>query len=310
MPVFAPELVTFREYYLPETTIFFLVAGSPVYAELGVAGDGVRVEWQIDMTRSSNADMATLRVFNLHPATRKALYEAWKLGATRETALNVAFLLGWDGDATTIFVGQIWKFLPEVHTGTDIVTHVEAGDGAITLRDAVNTLGSSFAKGTLGLVVQYLVSQVLRVPIDPVSLTLIQERAAALPVQSWDNYVVNGDAQDRLDELMDTLDLEWKIFRGQFIALQRGIRGVTDRPTAPVIAPNTGLMSWAEEEDEGVSLTALANPKVLPGVQVALLDQFGVAIGAPRHRVESVKFYGNLYGESLMDVVARKAVLT
>lgn len=310
MPVFTPEKVHFRQYFIPATTItFFTPPHQRVFLLSDREGTSLRIEWDIRLTRTSSADQASFRIFNLTRGVREILHRAWKLGNTASTQLGIQCGLGWDDMPQTVFIGQIWEFLPEAHTGTDIVTVIEAGDGAVTLRDSTNTLGSSFAKQTLNLVIEYIVSNVLQVPIDPATSELILERAAELPVKSWDNYVVNGDPQDRLDELMDTLGLEWKIYRGRFIALDKGIRGTTDRPTAPVISPGTGMLAWSEQDDEGLAITALCNPKVVPGVQVAVFDANGKTIGAQRHRVTDVRFFGANYGESLMEVIARKAVL-
>lgn len=312
MPAFPVEKVGFVKYFIPSTSWWFVAKNAPtapIYAEIDSDGSGIRIEWEINQSRTSNADQAIFRFYNVAQRTRDALYSAWKTNSGKETTLQIAFLIGWGGDNKLVFLGDIWKFNPSVSTGTDVIMEINAGDGDVTLRDSVTRLGQSFAQTTITLVVQSLVTTALGVIIEKGSLKLIQEAATNLPVQQWNTYVHYGDTQDRLDELIDTLGLEWKIFRGQFIVMQKGIQGVTDSPRAPVVSPATGLIAWAEQDDDNIQLTSLANPYVQPGRQIAVQDANGIFIGAVRHRVSTTRFYGTNYGESLMDIVARKAVL-
>lgn len=312
MAVHPPAPAPFTEYFIPAVTLSWYVAGAPAptFVLPDLDGTGLRVQWQLELSRTSNADQASVSIFNLSKAIRDSLYEGWKAASGDfRTAMELGIALGWAGVATPLFKGQVWRFVPAETTMTEVITRIEAGDGGVTLRDATNTLGSTFATQTLGLVITYLVQTILAVEIDPASLTLITQRAAELPVASWDNYVLTGDPQDRLDELVDTLGLEWKILNGRFVVMDKGILGVTDLPTAPLLGPASGLLSWAPTDDGGVELTALADPRVIPGRQIAVIDEFGKPIDSQRHRVETVTFTGDNYAESVMRVRARKAVL-
>lgn len=300
MPAAPAEPAMFKQFFTPATIVQL---GAFVLPDL--TGDGLRVEWDILLSRTSSADQGTISIYNLAAVTRLAVHTAWR-AAPR--AFLASFSLGWDGVALQLFRGQVWRFVPEAREGgSDVVTTVDLGDGAITMRDGPPVLSAAFASGPLTLILQALVGA-LGVPIDPVSLKTIQEKAALLPIATWETYVIAGDPSDRLDELIDTLGLEWKIYGGVLIVMDKGIAGVTNRITAPVISPSTGLLSWSPTDDGGLELVALANPRVIPGVQIAVSDEYRKPIGAPRHRVSSVQFTGTNYGDSLMTIVARRAV--
>lgn len=313
MPVFPTETLHFREYFRPAVWLGFRSPVFPLFLlNLGEESFGqevLRVEWDIRMSTTSNADQALVRVYNLASNIRNSLYKAWKMNPSKPNVLQLTCSLGWEDNPELVFVGDIWKFIPSEHTGTDIITTIEAGAGLTPLRDT-QLLGKAFAENAFTLILEFCVNQ-LGVPIDPASLKLAQEAAAATPALDWESYVVSGDIAYVLDNIMDTLGLEWKIFQGKFIVLQKGVAGVTDRATAPVIGSNTGLLNWKFEDDENISFVALAHPRVVPGVQIALRDDTnGEPIGALRHRVTNVAFTGSNHGESLMTVKARKAVLT
>ena len=268
-------------------------------------GTGLKVEWSIERTRSSSPDQGTITIYNLSMATRKAVHELWKASEPL-LGYTVQFSIGWEGLAELVFVGNCWRMVPEQRVGEDVLTILEVGDGNKQVRDA--TVGQSFAKGAINTMITYLVTSVLKMPFDPASKALILDKAAELPIQNWNNYVLNGDPQDRLDELIDTLNLEWKPFQGRFIVTEKG-NFATAATAAPLLSAATGLMEWSQEDDGGVYLTALANPNVKPGTQVQVRDSFGMSIGAPAHRVAKVSFHGASDGESVMEIVGRRSVL-
>lgn len=272
---------------------------------INLDGSGLKMEWNIERTRSSTPDRGTITIYNLSTAARKAIHEAWKqLEGTLGYLME--FSVGWENLVERIFVGDAWKIVPEIRVGEDVLTVFEVGDGNKQVRDA--TVGQGFAKVTVDILITFLVLNTLKVPLDPASKAKILQKAAQLPVQQWNNYILAGDPQDRLDELVDTLGLEWKIYQGSFIVTDKG-NAATASPIATLLAAKTGLLTWAQEDDGALLATALANPNVKPGSQIRVKDSFGVPVGALAHRVEKITFRGATDGESLMDIVARKAAL-
>jgi len=315
--VWAIEPLTIRRYFLPDIELFFTLGSAPDVPVLTVGypeqtpTDKLRVEWDISMTRTSSADQATFRIYNLNEATRRGLHGVWRKASTSKTnSMVVRAGLSWEGQTRNVFRGQIWKMNPSMHSATDVVTEVHAGDGAVSLRDSTTDTGATFAKVDFVSIIQTVVTLEMGLPIDAPSLQLMKEAAAQLPqTLDWSNYTISGDLQDVIDDLVATLGLEWKIYRGYFIVLRRGIRGITDDPLAPLISADSGLIDYRPIDDDGIELTALANPRVAPGIQIAVQGPDGLPVGALRYRVSTVRYHGSNYGESLMSVVGRKADL-
>ena len=291
---------------------FLQVSASMIMFPLPVVnldGQGLKMEWDIERTRSGTPDRGVITIYNLSVSARKAIHEVWKT-TTAVFEYTVELSIGWGGLVERIFVGDAWKLIPEIRAGEDVLTVFEVGDGNTQVRDTVTPLGANLAKTTFQSILLILVSspQGLGIPIDPVSLTLILAKAATLPIQIFDNYVGFGTTADNIDELIDMLGLEWKIYQGVFIVTQAG-NAATASPIATVLRAGGGLLDWAQEDNGGVSCLALANPNVKPGSQISVIDSFGIPVGATVHRVEKVAFRGSTDGESVMEIVARKALL-
>lgn len=281
-----------------------------VYANLD--GNGIKLEWDIQRTRTQSPDQGTLAIYNLGLAARTAL----KAYLTYSTApinallpLLLEFSIGWGGLVEKIYAGKAWKWVLEKRVGEDLVTILEIGDGTLQVENAV--LGSSFADMFVETAVLLVVSAAppvgLGYPIDPVSAALIKARAATLPVKQA-TFIEYGDTRDTVDGFMETLGLEWKIHNGKFIVLDRG-NAATASPVAVLLQASGGLLTWEQTDSGGISCTALANPNVAPGTQIVVMDSFNVPVGSPAFRVERVRFHGATDGESLMEIEARKSVL-
>ena len=72
-----------------------------------------------------------------------------------------------------------------------------------------------------------------------------------------------------------------------------------------LIQPATGLLNFTEEDNGSVSFESLANPSVLPGSPVSIVDRFSKPVGQSVMRTESAIFTGDTRTTSLMRGVAR-----
>lgn len=275
-------------------------------------GTGLKMEWNIERTRSSTPDRGTIMIYNLGTAARKAIHETWKqLAPTLGYILE--FSIGWENLVERIFVGDAWKLVPEIRVGEDVLTVFEVGDGNKGVRDGVQPIAANMSQGQIDFILLTLVEATvelggLGLPIDPASRAVISAKAKQSPFPKFDNYAGTGNTADQVDELIDQLGLEWKIYNGSFIVTDKG-NAATASPIATLLSAKTGLLTWAQEDDGGIVVTALANPNVKPGSQISVIDSFGIPVGAPAHRVDKVSFFGTTDGESLMEIVGRKALL-
>lgn len=274
-------------------------------------GNGLKIEWDIERTRSSTPDQGTVTIYNLSPSSRKILHEAWKL-STAVASYLVDLSIGWGGLVERVFVGDVWKIVPEVRVGEDVLTVLELGDGGPKLRDAANPKQANMNNAQITFILLVLVEADpslggLGLPIDPISRGVIEARARLSPFLGFDNYAGQGNTADQLDELMDMLDLEWKIHQGVFIVMAAGNAATASVDAIPLVAAS-GMLSWSQEDNGGITATALANANVKPGTQIQVQDSFG-PVGLVPYRVERVSFTGATDGESIMQITARKSVL-
>jgi hypothetical protein len=274
-------------------------------------GDGLRMEWEISRDNTNNADEGTLTVYNLAPALRGAIFEAWQ-ALSAASGYLVTFAIGWDGVPQKVFQGDVFDLIPDRRSPTDVMTVFRLGDGNRTLRDQV--VGRGFAGVKIDVVLSYLVSLPpasadaggggLGLLYPPESKALVAAASAELPIQAWGNIPKGANTRDAVNLIMDTLGLEWRVHNGEFVVM-RG--GVINAPP-PLIRPGTGLIAYERRNDGGIVFSALANPEVQPGIQVVVQDDFGRPFAEPVYRVEKVRFTGTTGEDSLMDVEAAKVV--
>ena len=101
------------------------ISTTPPIVLLNVVGDGLRVEWSVEKTRTRSPDRATITIYNLGRVFREAL----NVAAALPLPLMVNLGIGWGGIPEQDFFGQVWKVSPEMRTATDVLTTIEAGDG-------------------------------------------------------------------------------------------------------------------------------------------------------------------------------------
>ena len=275
-------------------------------------GRGIRIEWSCRRDNTSTPDQAQIRFTNLASVTRSALYTSWK---TLPPALSYTVQLeaGWDGTASVLMRGQLWDMTKEQFEGPDVITTLMVGDGNKASRD--QPVGRSFSGVTITQIISFFVTAQpstldagyggLGLIMPPESAALITTVAAELPTQSIRNYVPGTSTRAAIDKLMAGLGLTWRSHNGEFIAMRGGI---INRP-GQILSPRSGLIDYTERGDGGVSLEAMANPEVQPGLQILVQDNLGKTLAEPAYRVESVDYTGDTEGASVMHVEARKAVV-
>lgn len=274
------------------------------------SGEGLYMEWDLQKTRTSSPDTATVRIFNLLPIHRADL----ALLSALPGRIKIELAIGWRGHGVeptvntlflptdVVFVGEDWRVVPEEREGPDIVTTIEAGDG-IEVTNAAPQGGSEVALGMKLLVLLSLQQLGLKPSVG--ALAVIETEAAKITV-SIERPTHEIPPRERLDLLMASMDLAWGISGGEFVIYRGGLRN--DLPPA-ILTPQTGLLKWSVTDDGGVEFEALARPIVTPGAQATLLDELGQTLGGGPLRIETVRFLGTTEGPSMMMGVARKAVL-
>jgi hypothetical protein len=299
--------------FLHVTSLVTVTSTPPIVAQ-SVAGEGLRVTWSVRKSNSSEPDTARVTIYNLALASRKLL-EAL-VPALPGFAFRCALSIGW-GDAvnpgpgfvppTQVLAGRIWSITPELRERTDVLTVIEFGDGLVELRDAAPGGASLAAQILSWSSVVSLVAAELGLTVSPAALAVIDAAALrqGLPVYGAGNLILGDrEIREKLDNIFEALRIGYTIDNGILRAFDgSGLRN--DLPPQ-VLAPLSGLLSFAVTDDGGVEFEALANPLLAPGSQVTVLNDLGIVQGGGPLRVESIEFAGDNYENSLMRGVARR----
>lgn len=264
-------------------------------------GEDLHFEWSVEKVRGPSPDMATLRIHNLGQPLRKAL-EAYV--GTAPIPLGIALFVGWDKLAEQLFTGISWKVIPEKEEGTDWVTTIECGDGAVEARDTPPSgaawFGAPFAE------IVHLTARKAGYTVSPATLAVIETavgRTSIPAIQAQLQLVDLNEPRDELDGLMASLGLSWGSQDGEFVVFDNGLRNDL---LPSILTPTTGLLSWSVLDDGGLEFEALCQARVVPGIQVQVNDLAGAPIGGGPLRVERISFSGTTDGPSVMRGVARK----
>ena len=309
-------VAAFKRFYIPAVRL-----DTPVGPVVNLDGNGIYFEWDIFRDNTNTVDQGTITIFNLSEAFRKLLFESWLITQRASSILlpvklgwNVNFTLGWEGLPELLMKGDVWNIVPSDRTGgTDVMTVLSIGDGNKSIRD--QTVGRSFVNVNIVNVLDYLVGLPpagndvggggLGLLFTPESKAVITAAASELPITTWGNIVQGSNTREAVDVIMATLGLEWRVYNGEFIAM-RG--GTINRPGV-ILQPNSGLIDYTARDDGGVSVNALANPRIEPGLQIFVKDNLGRNLAEPVYRVESVHFFGDTEGASLMEIEAKRVVI-
>ncbi len=300
-------LETYERFFIPAVKIV-----TPVATMENLDGQGLTMEWEVLRDNASDADMGSIRIYNLGPATAQGIHEAWRRRRP-SGSFKLEISAGWDGVPKLLMSGDVWEMKPAVRDGADVITQFEIGDGIDSLRDQM--VGATFAKADLATVIEFLVTLDIKaqdigggglgLSYPAESKALVTQAALRTPVSRFRNLAAGLNTRARVTELMSTLGLEWRVQNGAFIAMRGRI---VNRP-GPILRPRNGLISYEVRNDGGISVTALANPDVEPGIQMQVQDDLEVPFGEIAYRVEAVGFSGSTKGESIMAIEAAKAVL-
>jgi hypothetical protein len=298
---------SFRRFFIP--SVSFRAFDQPVISNLD--GQGLLMEWDVKRDNTPSADEGELRIYNLAPAASGAIHELWQ---TRAESLGFPCTLsvGWDGVPKKLIQADIYDIIPQQRTAVDVVSVFRFGDGGRNLRDAVTM--QSYANVKINIAIELLVKLPFASPdgtfrgglglgYPKASRDLVDAAAAATPLPVLRTITKGLNTRKRITEMMRTIGLDWRVHNGAFIAMRAG--AILDRPGV-VLRPGTGLISYSKRNDGGISLEALANPDVEPGLQIQVQDDKKKPFGELSYRVEHVSFRGSTRGESLMLVEATK----
>lgn len=269
--------------------------------------DGVTIEWAVSMSNKSSSDTAEISIYNLHPDDRKRLQEhvAQDPGLP-ELDLGVALAIGWDAKTETVFAGTASRVEAERPGNiVDVITYIEAFNGPNPALVNQNAGGAAVGQGIILYFAQLAKALGVTV-VSPEARGAVQQAASRLPPITF-STVLQGEPEDAMNSLMETLGLSWSYGMhdtDKTIVIYEG--GVRNDLLPIIFTYESGLLRFSVQKDGGVQFDALALANCVPGVQVTLHDRDGNTVNGGPMRVERVDFRGSTMRDSTMNVVARK----
>lgn len=241
----------------------------------------LRIEFEIEKTRESNANLGRVAIFNLSPdSIRYALNEGKRyiLRAGYE-GLNESPLLGIisNGDIVNVSTKQ---------DGTDRVTSFQLSEDGVALMEKY--IEKSYAPGVS-----------VKTVIDDLGAGLGVAKGAIIGLKDMvfnGGYSASGKIKDRLNEICEKQDLEWSIQNGKIQILKKN---GSNQSEVYYLASDTGLLKvWRENvKAEGtnvrtniIKFNSLLIPDLEIGRKVEIASKFDIN-GV--FTLTKIKFRGN-----------------
>lgn len=218
------------------------------------------VDFEVTRANLSAAQTATFRVYNLAEKTRRLIY-----ADPLDTALNpyraIQFRAGYDEVMPMIFNGQMKSALSQ-RNGVDVITEIEAFDGAIAMASGYSSLitaSGEKASDTLAKLAKDL-PLVSGTPIIG-KFEKTNTRTRTIMGNTW-NVIVQLAADDKGLAIIDN---------GQVKILKPGeaIRG-----DIPVITSESGLLTPPQRRGAFLEFDMLFEPRMSVGQFVQLSSSF------------------------------------
>lgn len=240
-----------------------LLINRSVRVSFGIAGapftvvDKLFIQFEVEKTREKHPNRVTIQINNLNETSRATLenkdvfvsLEAGYLGADRQGKLG------------QLFIGKITRAISEKQ-GKEMVTRIEASDGQGTPSAQINT---SLGPGATAKQVIESLARELKVGLGAIK---------GIGQKVFQNGIsLSGNVSDRLDEILDGLELEWSIQDNNLQIVP------IDEPTetlATLLTPQSGLLGTVMKREEGkagklnIEFRALLRTEIKPLVALEI----------------------------------------
>lgn len=224
----------------------------------GVDLSGLDIDFSVERTLKPEPNNASIRVYNLSDATRKAVSGA--------KTLNVSLAAGYQSGVEQIYFGQVRAAWTE-RQGPDFITHFESGDGEQAKLARLNTgVGGRVPIGTaLSMIVQAL-------GLGPGNVAKVQSALAKTGVTAINGGALTGNASRRMTDFCRSAGLEWSIQNGVIQILEQGS---LLSPSAVLVSTATGMIESPTVDSKGiVTATMLITQGLVPGCLVSIDSLF------------------------------------
>lgn len=258
---------------------------APLSGGAGIELVGLRFNFNVKKTKTSEPNTATIKIYNLAQNTRDNIQ-----------AKNQGIVLsaGYRDYSERLFVGVI-KRLEHKRDNTEIVTEMECKDGGIDLSRSVE-FKKSYASGTSKL---RIIKDILKAMPHVIEGKISSDATSGVIPGK---LALSGGARIVLNKLARAWGFEWSVQNGALNILELGTGTITNQAMAIVLKPNTGLIGSPVKTDRGAKFQSLLIPDIVPGSYITLESEFL----SGHYKAETVTHAGDTHGnEWTTDVEAR-----
>lgn len=241
-----------------------------VELQVGKAGEegrifsDLRIEFDVDKNRESNANSGKVSIYNLNPQSRNLV---------NDEGQKYQLKAGYDGLGNSPIIGVLSSGdvleVETVRRGADIITQFKIGEATKALSE--KTLDKSYEEGTS-----------IKAVVNDMADQLEVAKGAIKGLKDLvfnSGYSATGKIKDRLDELTNKQDLEWSVQNGELQILPKD--GSTDE-LAILLTKDTGLLkAYKAKSEKGgstelkdvIRFEALLNPDIKIGRKVRIVSE-------------------------------------
>jgi hypothetical protein len=234
------------------------------------------VAFRVDKSISGQPNKATIDIWNLSATHRGVFKDEFS-----RVRLEAGYLgeLGADGNVGIIFDGHVREVVHR-RQGTDIITHLECGDGDKGIRQG--TINKTLEPGAS---VKDVIGSIIEV-MEDVAEGVLLGLEDALPFDR--PVILSGPVTRELDKVGRTLGVHWSIQDGA-LEIIPGASAIND---IVLISQETGMIGVPSITDTGVTVECLLNPQIRANRMVRVVSDI-VEVPEEDLRVSSVAFEGD-----------------
>lgn len=247
--------------------------------------EGLRIEFDVEASRVSTPNQASISVYNLSRLTRQRI---------RKEFTRMKLEAGYGDGVGTIFLGELQTVINKKE-GVDVITTLSVGDGTKAIQNSTANFtvdpGDDAAQNAiLGLIDTF--EGVSKGNISAIKTLPGNMRAV----------VVSGNTKDEMTKLARKHDLEWSIQQGA-VEIVKNDSFINETVE---ISSESGMVGSPEMTEKGVIVKCLLNPAIRPNRVIKVISDFvefdNAATpsdkresdqGAGFFRVAKVKYSGN-----------------
>jgi len=243
----------------------------------GTEFEGFKLTFEIDKTTTSKPNPARISIVNVGDSTAKAVFK-------RGNRLRLS--AGYTGSEAVIFFGEI-QTVEHYHAGPDLITEIEAVDGAAAFKAYVS---AQFARGASWATIVRTIANGMGLQVS--ADTLVKFTGGPRYAMS-----VHGQAFRDLDLIARSIGVSWCVESGQLIALQPGQAhnriAVDIGPDSGLVGSPSRLEQTAKLKRQRVSFKSLLQARLHAGALVNLRSERVAGL----YRVDRVTHVGDTHGD-------------